>query len=86
MYLAASRPKTFQMGFFGFGPTELRILMAIGTMALFNHAKVTIAGHRFLLFDVGGACAAAGMTMFFLVSSARNTIALYKEEPIAKAS
>jgi archaetidylinositol phosphate synthase len=86
VYLAASVRKTFQMGFFGFGPTELRILLAIGTVALFNHATVTIAGHRFLLFDVGGACAATGMTMFFLVSSARNTIGLYKEEPVTKAS
>jgi len=86
VYLAASALKTFQMGFFGFGPTELRILMAIGTLALFNHAKVTIGGQRFLLFDVGGVCAAAGMTLFFLVSAARNTRALYKEEPIARAS
>jgi archaetidylinositol phosphate synthase len=86
VYLAASVLKTFEMGFFGFGPTELRILMAIGTLALFNHAKVTIAGHRFLLFDVGGVCAAAGMTLFFVVSAARNTRALYREEPIARAS
>jgi archaetidylinositol phosphate synthase len=86
VYLAASVLKTFEMGFFGFGPTELRILMAFGTLALFNHAKVTIAGHRFLLFDVGGVCAAAGMTLFFVVSAARNTRALYREEPIARAS
>ncbi|MCK7506047.1 MAG: hypothetical protein MZV70_19550 [Desulfobacterales bacterium] len=86
VYLAASALKTFQMGFFGFGPTELRILMAIGTVALFDHATVTIAGHRFLLFDVGGACAAVGMTLFFLVSAAKNTRTLYKEEPIVKAS
>jgi len=86
IYLAASVLKTFQMGFFGFGPTELRILMAVGTLALFNHATVTIAGHRFLLFDVGGVCAAAGMTLFFLVAAARNTRTLYREEPIAKAS
>jgi len=86
VYLAASALKTFQMGFFGFGPTELRILMAIGTVALFNHATVSIAGHRFLLFDVGGVCAAVGMTLFFLVSAARNTRTLYREEPIARAS
>jgi archaetidylinositol phosphate synthase len=86
IYLAASALKTFQMGFFGFGPTELRILMAIGTLALFNHATVTIGGQRFLLLDVGGVCAAAGLTLFFLVSAVRNTRTLYREEPIAKAS
>jgi phosphatidylglycerophosphate synthase len=86
VFLAASALKTFQMGFFGFGPTELRILMAIGTVALFDHATVDIAGRRFLLFDVGGVCAAVGMTLFFLVSAAKNTRALYREEPIARAS
>ncbi len=37
--------RTFRMGFFGFGPTELRILLAIGTVALFDHSRVTLAGH-----------------------------------------
>jgi hypothetical protein len=72
------------MGFAGLGPTELRILLAIGTLALFNHARVTIAGRSFLLFDVGGVIAAAGMVVFFLVSAAQNTRALYREEPLVK--
>jgi phosphatidylglycerophosphate synthase len=84
IYLAASVLRTFRMGFFGFGPTELRILLAIGTVALFDHAKVTIAGRSFLLFDVGGVVAAAGMTLFFLVSAIENTRALYKEEPLIR--
>jgi phosphatidylglycerophosphate synthase len=82
--LAASVLRTFRMGFFGFGPTELRILLGIGTLALFNHAKVVIAGRPFLLFDVGGVIAAAGMALFFLVSAAGNTRALYKEEPLTR--
>jgi hypothetical protein len=84
IYLAASVLRTFRMGFFGFGPTELRILLAIGTVALFDHAKVTIAGRSFLLFDAGGVVAAAGMTLFFLVSAAENTRALYREEPLIR--
>ena len=86
VFLAASVLKTFRMGFFGFGPTELRILLAIGTLSLFNHARVDIAGRTFLLFDVGGAIAAAGMALFFLVSAARNARALYREEPLIRAS
>ena len=86
VFLAASVLKTFRMGFFGFGPTELRILLAIGTLSLFNHARVGIAGRTFLLFDVGGAIAAAGMALFFLVSAARNARALYREEPLIRAS
>ncbi len=84
IYLAASVLRTFRMGFFGFGPTELRILLGIGTLALFNHAKVSIAGRAFLLFDVGGVIAAAGMVLFFVVSAAGNTRALYEEEPLVR--
>jgi len=84
IYLATSALGTFRMGFAGLGPTELRILLAIGTLALFNHARVTIAGRSFLLFDVGGVIAAAGMVVFFLVSAAQNTRALYREEPLVK--
>jgi archaetidylinositol phosphate synthase len=82
IYLATSVLATFRMGFAGLGPTELRILLAIGTLALFDHSRVTIAGHSFLLFDVGGTIAAAGMTSFFLASAASNARALYKEEPL----
>jgi archaetidylinositol phosphate synthase len=84
IYLATAVLRTFRMGFVGFGPTELRILLAIGTLALFDHARVTLAGRSFLLFDVGGVIAAAGMVAFFLVSAVRNTRALYKEEPLAR--
>jgi archaetidylinositol phosphate synthase len=84
IYLAASVLRTFRMGFFGFGPTELRILLGIGTLALFNHANVVIAGRSFLLFDVGGVIAAAGMALFFLVSAAGHTRALYREEPLIR--
>ena len=86
IYLATVVLRTFRMGFAGFGPTELRILLAIGTLALFDHATVTLAGRSFLLFDVGGVIAAAGMVAFFLVSAAQNTWALYKEEPAASSS
>jgi archaetidylinositol phosphate synthase len=81
IYLATAVLRTFRMGFFGFGPTEMRILLAIGTLALFSHSKVTLAGRSLLLFDVGGLVAAAGMTLFFVVSAAQNTRALYKAEP-----
>jgi archaetidylinositol phosphate synthase len=86
IYLASSVLRTFRMGFGGFGPTELRIVLAIGTLALFDHARVTVAGHSFLLFDVGGVIASAGMVVFFLASAAQNARTLYREEPLAKGS
>jgi phosphatidylglycerophosphate synthase len=84
IYLATAVLRTFRMGFSGFGPTELRIVLAIGTIALFDHSRVTLAGRSFLLFDVGGVVAAVGMVVFFLVSAAENTRALYKEEPMIR--
>lgn len=81
IYLATCVLHTFRMAFFKLGPTELRILLAIGTLALFFHPSVTIAGRSFLLFDVGGAVAAAGLAVIFVLSAAQNTRTLYKAEP-----
>jgi phosphatidylglycerophosphate synthase len=71
---------TFKMAFMKVGPTELRILLAAGTIQLMRSDAVTILGHRWLLFDVGGAVAAAGMLVAFATSALRNGLALYDEE------
>ena len=52
--LATHAVGTFRISFWKFGPTELRILLAIGTLQLLRSPYVTIAGERMLLFDVGG--------------------------------
>src|SRR6266478_5086257 len=52
-YLATYTLGEFQLSFWNFGPTELRILLSIGNMALLYHPMV-LHGH-FRLFDVGGA-------------------------------
>jgi len=71
---------TFKMAFAKVGPTELRILLAAGTLQLMRSAFVTPFGHSFLLFDVGGAVGIAGLLLTFAVSALRNGVALYKEE------
>jgi hypothetical protein len=43
---------------------------------------VTIAGTDFLLFDVGGVVAIAGLVLTFVVSTISNTRALYVAEPL----
>jgi len=72
---------TFKMAFMKVGPTELRILLAAGTIQLMRSDVVTIFGQRWLLFDVGGAVAAAGLLIAFTTSAVRNGVALYDEEP-----
>jgi len=70
----------FKMAFMKVGPTELRILLAAGTIQLMRSDFVQLLGHQWLLFDVGGAVAIAGTLLAFIVNAARNGIALYREE------
>src|SRR3989440_8268426 len=77
-YLATYTMGEFQPSFWSFGPTELRILLAIGNLALFYHPM--ILGGRYRLFDVGGIIGLLGMTVMLLFFTARNTRRLYMEE------
>lgn len=82
IYLAAYAVGTFRIHFMKLGPTELRILFAIGTLYLLHNPYVTVMGTRYLLFDFGGACAVAGLLVTLLVTVARNTYTLYLREPL----
>jgi archaetidylinositol phosphate synthase len=83
--LAAHAVGTFCISFWKFGPTELRILLAIGTLRLLWSDQATIAGTRYLLFDVGGAIGTAGLLVAFVVSAMVNTVMLYRAEPLPGA-
>jgi hypothetical protein len=65
-----------------FGPTEIRILLIIGSLALLRSPYATVLGHRLLLFDVGGTIAAAGMLAMAIGIGARHTAELYRQEPL----
>ena len=75
----------FRISYWKFGPTELRILLAIGTLQLLNSPWSTIAGHRLLLFDLGTAIGAAALLITFLISAIGNTRKLYAAEPLPQA-
>ena len=80
-YLATHSRGVFKMALLGVGPTELRILLAAGALALINTPMVSPFGFGpIALWDLGGAIGAIGMIGAFVVSSARNTRALYLEE------
>lgn len=80
--LATHAVGTFRISYWKFGPTELRILLAIGTLQLLRSDFVVIAGHRLLLFDVGMAVGIFGVVATFIASVASNTRALYLAEPL----
>ncbi|GAC1427934.1 MAG: hypothetical protein NVS1B11_18220 [Terriglobales bacterium] len=79
-YLATYALGTFQLSYWKFGPTEIRILLALGNLALLRDSKVKIFGAEFLLFDVGGAIAIAGMAAMLLAIVIQHTRKRYKEE------
>jgi len=80
-YLATHARGVFKMSFGGVGPTELRILLAAGALALINTPMVKPFGlSPVLLWDLGGIIGAAGMVVTFLISSTQNVRALYAEE------
>ena len=84
-YLATHARGVFRMAMFKVGPTELRILLAFGTLYLYYKPTVVLAGSEYLLFDVGGVVATAGMAGTFVLSAVRNALALYRAEPIPRA-
>ena len=84
VYLATYCLGTFRMSFWGWGPTELRLLLAAGALTLLVKPVVTIAGISLRLFDVGGVVAIAGLLVTVMVSIASNTRALYLAEPVPR--
>ena len=83
VFLATSSRGVFRMSFLGFGPTELRVVLAVGALALMRGPQVVIPGFgTYLLFDVGGLVAIVGLAVTFVASSIGNGRALYEAEPI----
>ncbi len=81
VYLATYTIGSFHLSFFNLGPTEIRIILAIGNIALYMRGPFAyIAGHTFLLFDVGAVIAIIGMGVIFLYAAIKHTAQLYSEE------
>lgn len=80
VYLTTYTIGAFHMSFWSFGPTELRLLLCVGNIALFYRPVVEVMGHRYLLFDVGGAVGIVGMGLMLIWSALRHTIQLYRAE------
>jgi hypothetical protein len=82
-YLATYTLGRFQLSYFRFGPTEIRILLVIGNLALLFHPTIRFFGRTLLLFDLGGAIAIFGMGFMLIVSAIRHTAQLYREERLS---
>jgi archaetidylinositol phosphate synthase len=80
-YLATHALGEFRLSFWGFGPTELRILLAAGNLTLLLKPGLQL-GYR--LFDIGGAIGLGGMALILIFFAAQNTVRLYREERMAR--
>jgi archaetidylinositol phosphate synthase len=81
-YLATYTLSRFELSHGIFGPTEIRLLLIAGNVALLRSPYSTLLGHKMLLFDLGGVIAAIGMFAMAILVAVRHTAQLYQEEPL----
>jgi phosphatidylglycerophosphate synthase len=81
-YLATYTLSCFQLSQGIFGPTEIRILLALGNLVALRSPYSTVFGHRLLLFDLGGTIAAVVMAAMAIFVAVRHTAQLYRQEPL----
>ena len=82
-YLATYTLGQFQLSYWKFGPTEIRLFLAAGNLALLRWPTVKVSGKQLLLLDVGGVIGIAGMALMLVVSAIQHTGTLYREEKIS---
>jgi len=80
IYLATYTMGTFQLSFWSFGPTELRILLATGSLVAIWQPYAIFGTRSFLLFDVGFLIGTLGLACVLAQAVVRHTAALYKLE------
>jgi archaetidylinositol phosphate synthase len=86
VYLASYTLGDFKISYFKMGPTELRLLLCIGNLALFWRSMAHFAGRAYRLFDVGGTMGISGMLLVLFISVAQHTARLYRREPLPQAA
>jgi len=87
-YLATHANGVFRISFGGLGPTELRIVLAVGAIFMVRQtAPIAVATlPPMWLFDIGGIVALAGLVFAFVVSAARNARGLDRAENVLRAA
>lgn len=82
VYLATYTLGTFHISFWKLSPTELRILLSLGNLALVWRPNARVLGTSYRLFDAGGAAGILGMGLMLVVAVTRHTRALYESERV----
>jgi len=74
---------TFRLSFAKFGPTEIRILLALGSFAIWLSPHLSIPILSWRLIDFGGIVAVAGMAVMVVIAAAWHTAKLYRQETLS---
>jgi archaetidylinositol phosphate synthase len=82
IYLASYTLGDFKISYFKMGPTELRLLLCIGNIALLWKSVTHLAGRAYRIFDIGGTMGISGMLLILCISVVTNTARLYRREPL----
>ena len=80
VFLSTAVSGVFKLSVAGVGPTELRIMLATGALALLRNPQVRIGPIPVPLFDFGGIVASACLLVVFAASALRNAAALAAAE------
>jgi phosphatidylglycerophosphate synthase len=80
IYLSTYTIGVFRLSFGIWGPTELRVVLAFGTLVLLEAPIVNIGTASYFLCDVGGVVAIVVFVLFTICSAIQHTIQLYREE------
>jgi archaetidylinositol phosphate synthase len=79
-YLATYTMGVFRMSFAKLGPTEIRLLLAVGNAVLWFRPNARVPGLSWRLLDFGGAIAVCGMMIMAIVAAVWHTAKLYRQE------
>ena len=82
IYLATYTLGVFKISFGPVGGTELRLLLALGNLALLAQPHFTLLGREFLIYDAAGLAAIAALVVALTVTTIRNTRTLYRLERV----
>jgi archaetidylinositol phosphate synthase len=82
IFLATYALARFEMSYFYFGPTELRLLLCAGNLYVFFYPRVHPFGLPLSLWDFGAVMGSIGMTMVAILSFIRHTRVLYHAERV----
>ena len=82
IFLATYSLGRFEMSYFHFGPTELRILLCFGNLYVFFFPSTHPLGSALSLFDLAALTGAVGMISIAIGSFIRHTRTLYHTESL----